>query len=70
VTGHSFWPGWTARGCLVGDGRRRAKWWLVQSRAARSVAERWEGKSGAGSGLLGVDWSRDKEAQPTWGGDD
>jgi hypothetical protein len=52
VTRHSFWPGRTARGCLIGDGRRRAKRWPVRSRAVRSVAKGWEGKSRVGGSFL------------------
>jgi hypothetical protein len=46
------------------------KRWPPRSRAARSVAEWWEGKSGVGDGFNSDVWSSDKGGQPTWGGDD
>jgi hypothetical protein len=52
VTRCSFWPGRTAQGLLINDGRWCAKRWLVWSRAVMSTAKQWEGKSRVGRACL------------------
>jgi hypothetical protein len=47
-------------GRFISDGQWWVKWWPVRSRAARSAAEWWEGKSGVSGGFLGDIQSRDK----------